>query len=392
MENYSRLLPAYKRVTGFSLVKEPFPRTRLGKIQRHRVQELYREVLAAPPTPEPVAATGDPLLARPGADRILQLLTERAKGRPVRLDDNLELDLGIDSLGRVELVVALEEMFGIELPDEAGSEVFTVRELLTRVLEVADGGRAPTPTRRSPWEAILTTPPDAAAQARLAAGLSGQARLVSWFVQDLSWLLFTLGCRLRVRGRERVPETGPFILASNHASYLDAFVIAAALPHRFLTRLYYVGFQTFFQHPVLDWYARNVRVIAIDLDAYLARALQMAAHVLREGRGLCVFPEGARSIDGTVKPFKKGTGILALGVKVPLVPVHLGGTFDVWPRGERWPRPARIRVTFGEPASVDELLRDPAAVGADEPERLMAALRARVAALAGPVDAGERLT
>ncbi|MGH7408539.1 MAG: lysophospholipid acyltransferase family protein, partial [Candidatus Methylomirabilales bacterium] len=208
----------------------------------------------------------------------------------------------------------------------------------------------------------------------------------------VSWLLFTLGCRLQVRGRERVPETGPFILASNHASYFDAFVIAAALPFRFVTRLYYVGFQTFFQHPLLDWFARNVRVIAIDLDAYLARALQTAAHVLRDGRGLCVFPEGARSIDGTVKPFKKGTGILALGAKVPLVPVHLGGTFDVWPRGERWPRPARIRVTFGEPASVDALLRDPAAVGADDAERLMAALRARVAALAGLVDAGERLT
>jgi len=188
-----------------------------------------------------------------------------------------------------------------------------------------------------------------------------------------------------------VPAMGPCILAANHASYLDAFVIAASLPYRFVTRLHYVGFQTFFQGSIMDWFARNVRVIAIDLDAYLARALQTAAHVLREGKILCVFPEGARTIDGSVKPFKKGTGILALGVKVPLVPVHLGGTFEVWPRGERWPRPAPIRVTFGEPASVDELLRDPAAVGADEPERLMSALRARVAALAGPVDPGRGL-
>ena len=85
------------------------------------------------------------------------------------------------------------------------------------------------------------------------------------------------------------------------------------------------------------------------------------------------------------------TGILALGVKVPLVPVYLQGTFDVWPRGERWPRPGAVRVTFGEPASVDDLLRDPAAVGADEPERLMAALRARVVALAGPVAPGKGL-
>ncbi|HEU5394390.1 MAG TPA: AMP-binding protein [Candidatus Methylomirabilis sp.] len=392
MENYSRRLPAYKRVTGFSLVKDSFPRTRLGKIQRHRVQELYRDLLAAPPSPaEPAEVPGDPLLERPGADRILQLLTERAKGRPVRLDDNLELDLGIDSLGRVELVVALEEMFGIELPDETGSEVFTVRELLGKVLEVAAGGKVPAPTRRSPWEAILNSPPDAAAQARLAAGTSGRAGVVSWFVQHLCWLLFILFCRLRVRGRERVPVAGPFILASNHASYIDGFVIAAAVPYRFLTRLYYVGFQTFFQHPIMDWFARNVRVIAIDMDAYLARALQMAAHVLREGKVLCVFPEGSRSIDGTVKPFKKGTGILALGLKVPLVPVYLQGTFDVWPRGERWPRPGPVRVTFGEPASVDDLLRDPAAVGADEPERLMAALRARVAALAGPVAAGQGL-
>jgi long-chain acyl-CoA synthetase len=282
MENYSRLLPAYKRVTGFILVKEPFPRTRLGKIQRHRVQELYQDLLAAPPSPEGAAPADDPVLARPGADRILALLSERAKGRAVRLDDSLELDVGIDSLGRVELVVALEEMFGIELPDGAGSEVFTVRELITRVLEAAGSGRAPTVSRRSPWEAILSSPPDAAAQARLAAGTSTQARVFSWFVREVCWLLFTLGCRLRVRGRERVPETGPFILASNHASYIDGFVIAAALPYRFLTRLHVVGFQTFFQGPIMDWFARNVRIIAIDLDAYLARALQMAAHVLRD--------------------------------------------------------------------------------------------------------------
>lgn len=387
MENYSRLLPPFKRVTGFSLVKEPFPRTRLGKIQRHRVQELYRDLLAAPPSAEPAAPADDPLLGRRGADRILDLLRQRAQGRPVRLDDNLELDLGIDSLGRLELVVALEEMFGIELPDEAGSEVFTVRELLTRVLDVAEGGGAPAAARRDPWEAILNTPPDEADVARLAAGTSRQARIVTWCFRLFCWLLFTTCCRLRVRGRERVPAGSPFILAANHASYVDGFLIAAALPFREVTRLHIVGFQTFFQHPLLGWFARNVRVISIDMDAYLARALRTAAHVLRQGKALCVFPEGARSIDGTIKPFKKGTGILALAAKVPLVPVHLGGTFDVWPRGHRWPRPAPVRVTFGEPVSVDELLRDPAAVGADDPERLMAALRARVAALAGSVDA-----
>ncbi len=118
----------------------------------------------------------------------------------------------------------------------------------------------------------------------------------------------------------------------------------------------------------------------MDLDAHLFRALQASAHVLREGKILCVFPEGARSIDGTPQPFKRGVAILAKELDVPMVPARIRGSFEAWPRFGSLPRPHLLDVVFGKPVTVGELL----AMGgpeADEYDRIAARLRDRLLAL-----------
>jgi long-chain acyl-CoA synthetase len=121
-------------------------------------------------------------------------------------------------------------------------------------------------------------------------------------------------------------------------------------------------------------------VIPVDLDAHLFRALQASAHILRRRRILCIFPEGARSIDGNPAPFKRGVAILAKELDVPIVPARIRGSFEAWPRFGSLPRPHPLGIVFGKPVTVGELL----ALGGAEPDeydRIAGRLRERVLAL-----------
>jgi long-chain acyl-CoA synthetase len=97
------------------------------------------------------------------------------------------------------------------------------------------------------------------------------------------------------------------------------------------------------------------KVIPIDPGTELVTAMQAAAYVLRHNQAVCIFPEGARSVDGTIKEFKKGVGILAAELNVPLVPVYISGAYESLPRSARLPKWHKIMVTFGKAYTADEL-------------------------------------
>lgn len=386
VENLSKALPASRRPRGIRITFDPLPRTRLGKIQRHRIGEIFRRA-SRPGTggAEPLSPEDEALLGTEASRKALDVLAGVArKEKAIEPSDNLELDLGIDSLGRVELLVGLEQALGIAIPDEAAAGVFTVRELLRAVAGqgplAAESG--PARIRRGPnWAKILAEelPPDLARP--LEEGRGPAAWIVTGLAYVLSLVAFRGLCRLEVRGVEHIPRRGPFLLTLNHASYIDAFAVASALPVGLVFAISYLGWQTFFQGRVMGFIGKSLRVIPVDMETYLIKALRMAGHVLRTGFPLCVFPEGGRSVDGEVKLFKKGVAILATELKVPLVPAYIEGSFEVWSRHERWPRPHKLRIAFGPPVTADELLRSAPPGTADDYERIAAALRQHVLAL-----------
>ena len=393
METLARQLPAYKRPTALQIVQDPFPRTRLGKIQRHLIREIYltggvpriqAEEASAP------SLTDQPLLESEIAQKILAYLPLIArKKQGIRLEDNLELDLGLDSLARIELLVALEELFPIDLPEGTGSELFTVKDVVLKVQEHV-GSYPGVPrdfleARRPTWGEILKGDPSTKVQEEIVEGQKAWALAVSFLSHVLLRLLFKTLCRLRVFGQEHVPERGPYLITPNHASFIDAFAVGAALPFRILRHLYFLGLQQFFQHPLSAMFGKAYRVIHVDAETYLYQALQAAAYILRQGEILCVFPEGARSIDGQIKPFKKGTTILAKELNLPLLPVRIIGSFEIWPRGKSYPRPHPLTIVFGPPVTGDELLaHGPIPEGEDVYEVLAARLRERVVSLDAP--------
>jgi len=381
MENVGKGLSPYKRPTGLRIVKEGFPRTRLGKIQRHLVRERYQAEIAGAQRVE-ASAAAPAELEDETARRVLACLRDVSKKAVVGLDDNLELDLGLDSLARIEMLVALEGAFNVKIPDEAAAECFTVREVIDRLRGLTGGAAAGPAAQRRGWREILAeTPPEVSQM--VAASSQPSARWITAGSRAICIATFRTLYRLRVEGREHVPAHGPLILVANHASFFDGFILAAALPKRSVQQVFYMGFEWFFRHPVLAWWGRGVRAIPVDMDTYLARALQASARVLRDGKILCVFPEGERSADGRIRPFRKGAGILVRELAVPVLPTYISGSFEAWPRGQSLPRIHRLRVRFGPVVTAEELLQGDGPRGADDIETIVLRLRERVAALGG---------
>jgi 1-acyl-sn-glycerol-3-phosphate acyltransferase len=162
---------------------------------------------------------------------------------------------------------------------------------------------------------------------------------------------------MHVTGRENVPVSGPFILASNHLSFIDSMVIPLSAPRR----VHYLAKAEYFTGTgVGGWLTRTLFTAlgAMPVQRQTSRAAQEALDtalaVLRRGEGFGIYPEGTRSRDGRLARGKTGVAWLALTADCPVVPVAVSGTDRVQPVDSRWPRPHRVSVTFGTPLTFPE--------------------------------------
>jgi 1-acyl-sn-glycerol-3-phosphate acyltransferase len=169
--------------------------------------------------------------------------------------------------------------------------------------------------------------------------------------------LFLLFFRPHVRGKENVPATGPFIIASNHLSFIDSMAIPLMSPRR----VGYLAKAEYFTTPGLGgWLTRTLftalGALPVERQTHRAaqEALDTAMTVLKAGGGFGIYPEGTRSRDGRLARGKTGVAWLALTADCPVVPVAVAGTERIMPIGARWPRPHRFSVTFGEPLTFPE--------------------------------------
>lgn len=176
------------------------------------------------------------------------------------------------------------------------------------------------------------------------------------FCHDFTLLVLTLVYRLRSHGTRSIPRVGGLVLVANHQSHLDPPTIGCALPHRHIVPIARMGL---FKNPVLGWLITRLNSISINEKEGDAVAIRRAVRELQSGRCILIFPEGARSPNGEVQPFKRGTWLLLSRAKCPVVPVAIDGAFDAWPRHRRLPRVwrQRLAVRFGDPIAFETLER-----------------------------------
>lgn len=333
VDRVNQKLPEWKRITGFKVIREELPKTRLGKIKRYMLGQIYQSAL------EDTHAKEEDAVMNTQEAQVIKSFLSKLTQREIKGYHHLELDLGLDSLGKVEFISFVESAFGVTLTEEDLLASSTVQDVVRLVLERKAKFEESVPE----WKDILLAGEPYFPEEHTFIFSAGRLLLKGFF------LLYN---RLEVEGVQNLPEP-PFIVAPNHASYLDGFVVASALPPHIAVRTYFLGAEEYFTHPVTSLFARLAHVITVNLDRKLKESLQKTAWVLKEGKVVVIFPEGARTRDGRLLPFKKGFAILSRDLGVPVVPTALTGTYEAMSIRHKFPRPGKIRVVFGKPVYPD---------------------------------------
>jgi long-chain acyl-CoA synthetase len=359
IEGLSQQIASTKRIGSYEIWQEDLPRTTTRKIKRFEVEKRVKSNPSSKlgddadvPAEKPLTEDETAWLARTEIQRGLKIVRQAARNAPANLrpTHSLELDLGLDSMQRIELLSRIEEELGGNVDEAQLAEIYTVRDLLDAIVRSAASGDAAPRAAFAGWKAILSEEPTAPEVLSLKEHPNRDFDFV-WYplsriIQMISRDLFDL----HVSGLENLPRHGPFILSSNHQSYIDPLVMAGLLPKEMMANCFAVGTSEIFGEGFMRWLARWIRVIVVDPDANLVPAMRAGAYGLRHGRILVLYPEGERSIDGTPKIFKKGAAILSIHLQVPIVPVAIDGFYDVWPRGKKFfQKVAPLRMVFGAP-------------------------------------------
>jgi long-chain acyl-CoA synthetase len=347
METVSQSLPGYKRVMSLEIRSEPLPLTTTRKVKRFEVQ---REVLDQ--ASKPAAAPADAAPETPIEARLFALIRSVKDAPALNPALNLELDLGFTSLERVELLSSIQEAFGARIPEVEATRIHTVADLILAVKRLQSDGTAVSEEDEGKfsWDAILAAPLEPEDARTLDEAL--RARPVVELIYFLLSRLLALACRLllrfRVEGRENLAPP-PGLLCPNHVSFLDGFLLVSAVPFSVLRRMFILADIEYFKGPLLSRAARWIKVITVTPDRGVRTSLRLAAEGLRRGMTMCVFPEGERSIDGTVKVFRKGSAILATELGLKVAPVGIRGAWEVWRRGSNQIRLLPVTLVFGKP-------------------------------------------
>lgn len=326
IDKYNQSVTPYKKVMKFSLIKEPLPRTRLLKLKRFLL-----------PTLEQISKDRLESIAEPTFQEytLIKEFLQQQKETTIHPSDHLEIDLGLDSLDKVNLGVYLESNFGVKLTE---SELVGFPNVVKLAENIRDK-KTKLSVEAIDWGKIF--------KEQLDLDLPK-----SWFTYNImkngAKVFLKLYFRLKGEGVENIPD-GPFILAPNHQSFFDGLFVAVFLKNKLMKQTYFYAKEKHIQNKLIKFVANKHNVIVMDLSD-LKTSLQKMAEVLKRGKNIIIFPEGTRTLSGELGDFKKTFAILSRELNVPVVPVAINGAYDALPRGTHFPKPwKKINVKFLKP-------------------------------------------
>jgi long-chain acyl-CoA synthetase len=359
-------LASYQQIRRWFVWRDQdFPRTPTQKPALGKIREVVTAGMARPG-------------AAPPSSALAEFIAQVTHGRAGALSANADLsaDLNLSSVDRVEMMSALEDRYQVDLSESQFSEAKTLGDL-ERLLSRPSG------------QVTAGAPPQEFVYPRWAQRWPIRALRVLVYY-GITWPATMIMNAPSVRGRERVdPARGPFLVISNHVTYLDIGFVLPALPRairdhlatamdgeklasmrrpprdmpywrRALTRLKYSLVVSLFN------------VFPLPRRSGFRASFSYAGELIERGESVLIFPEGELTPDGSIAPFRAGIGLLASQLQVPVVPVRIDGLFALRQARKRFARPGTVRVTIGEPmqfppeATPDEITK--------ELERRMAAL------------------
>lgn len=180
-------------------------------------------------------------------------------------------------------------------------------------------------------------------------------RIVNITVYRFGYFLFKILSKIlfrpNVQGRKNIPPKGAFILAPNHASSLDPHIVGTSI----WREIYFFARSSLMKNRPLQMLFRLWNCITVDRDNPTPGSLKKAVQALKQGKPLVIFPEGTRSENGELQKGKLGLGFIAHKSQVPIVPVYVHGSYEILPKGIKFPRFKKLTVSIGKPLDFETL-------------------------------------
>jgi long-chain acyl-CoA synthetase len=375
-------LADYQQIRRWLLWPDPdFPRTSTSKVKRREV--AARAQLA-------FTSKGD---VRAGDDALIQALRAMPGARVENVSDvsRLSEDIGLDSLGLVELQSTLEQQFAVEIPDDAWQQVRTLgdlRSLIAPHTTMAQAAAAPTSTAQIQTPAIRQLPSDGTAYPRWP-----WSAPIRWlriaFLECVSIPLTRLLLGPRIKRPQTLAAPKPLLIVANHVTAYDLPLVLAALPARIRRRTAVAmagGLLTGWRHaraehhallrpltPLAYWLVTALfNVFPLPQGAGFRRSFAHAGAAMDHGMSVILFPEGRRSADATLGAFQLGIGLLARESAAEVLPVAMMGLGEIKQRKQRWFRPGTVMIRVGDAIAMES---------GETPQNFTARLEARFRAL-----------
>ena len=351
LQTRAKELPSYQQFHKFHFWDTPLPQTEDGAIDRQHLrgslQAHIEKTARLHETPEAEAIDAESAAPRTDIPQeVLSTLSRLARmpAHQIHLESRLDVVLGLDSLTRLDRLLVLEARLGETIPDALLANLETVGEVV-KLIETfqSEVGRQTEPL--SDFEAGNPTH-----KTELRQIPRRYERAFRAVITGIYRNYFSLKCY----GLEHIPQGKPYIIMPNHSSHLDTLTVITALGKGAYQLWVLAARDYWFATRLQGWLARTcLNALPIEREGNFTEFLQdlrMANEVMAQHNGLLIFPEGTRSLDGTLQPFQPGIlSLLIYGPNIPVIPAYIDGTYRALPKGQNWPKKHPVRIIFGEP-------------------------------------------
>lgn len=326
---YNETVVNYKKLMRIMVYRGDLPRTKMEKLQRYKL----KDILSGKTQPQQQEEIPEPELEE---YRTISQFVSALKKVPVRPTDHVEADLAMDSLDKVELQGFLENSFGVTIRVD---EMAGFANVLAMAEHVA-AAKTRSSIEETDWGTLMHQEGKTLELPISALTHPMGAKLFKCF--------HTLYNRLEIRGQENIPSTDGFILAPNHQSFIDGPLAMSGVAWGTIRRTYFYATEEHVRGTFRRWMARRHNIILMERKDLKNSILKLAL-VLRQGKNICIFPEGRRTDDGQLGQFKKTFAILSVEMQAPIVPVRITGAYEVLSRTQHVMRPSKLIVEYLPP-------------------------------------------
>ncbi len=324
IEDYNLTVHNHEKILDYKLYEEELPKTRVGKVRRFMLPGLYeKNSIEKRKVEEPDNEVY----------RSLKSYVRKLKGVDPLPEENLELEIGMDSLDIVEFLAYIENSFGISLNEEQFSTMANLKLLSEYINEKATKME----NAEVDWKKIIEDTPYA----------EEKNRWLTKILRPLLDVILKLYFRLKRVDRKNITE-GPQIFIANHQSFIDSLVLGSLLPHKILYNTIFLAIDWYFKKGFMKMLVDHGNVVLIDINKNIRKSVEEIASNIKSGKNVLIFPEGARTKDGKVARFKKVFAIIAKELDVEIQCLGIKGAFEAYSRYMKFPRPKKIEVAVLE--------------------------------------------